>query len=234
MTGRLIVFEGVEGCGKTTQLRNLHEWIPQSKCVKHWHQVCAHTQADVLITREPGGTDLGKILRGIVLGDDQYQINADIDYRTELLLYAADRAQHVSEYLIPHLKHGAIILCDRYTDSTIAYQGYGRGLDRQLIDQLNAIATNGLQSDLTLWLDLDVEEGLARTQKRGKADRMEKSTLDFHHRVQQGFQELAAAYPDRIVRIDAQGDPDQIARRIQTIVEERFNQWATETDTAMQ
>lgn len=232
MIGRFIVFEGVEGCGKTTQLNTLNEWLPQSVVLQRWHQYVAPNHPNVIITREPGGTDLGQMLRGILLGQNQYQTRSEIDYRTELLLYAADRAQHVHEALMPQLQNGAIVLCDRYIDSTIAYQGYGRGLDRKLIDQLNAIATGGLQSDLTLWLDLDVEEGLARTQKRGEADRMEKSTLDFHHRVQQGFRELAIAHPDRIVRIDAQGSPQHIAQRIQTIVEERFHQWiATARET---
>lgn len=230
MMGRLIVFEGVEGCGKTTQIQKLYDWFYSKdyKCLEN--AISTPSNHPIVLTREPGGTELGQMLRGIVLGQDHYQIRADIDYRTELLLYAADRAQHVSEYLLPHLKQGAIILCDRYTDSTIAYQGYGRGLDRGLIDQLNAIATHGLQSDLTLWLDLDVENGLARTQKRGAADRMEKSTLDFHHRVQKGFQDLAAAYPERIVRIDAQGTPDQVAQQIQSIVEERFRQWSSDAN----
>ena len=229
MVGRFIVFEGIEGCGKTTQLQRLQGWLSQSQAMETFQSQTNQTSLpNVLTTREPGGTDLGQILRGIVLGQEGYQTKAEIDDRTELLLYAADRAQHVSEYLLPLLKQGRIILCDRYTDSTIAYQGYGRGLDRSLIDQLNAIATNGLQSDLTLWLDLDVEEGLARTQKRGEKDRMEQSTIDFHRRVQKGFQELAVAYPSRIARVDAQGNPDQVAQRIQAIVEQRLKQWSSE------
>lgn len=232
MIGRLIVFEGVEGCGKTTQIKRLYDWLSHSAEFKALRAIIGSpSNIPIFLTREPGGSELGQMLRGIVLGEDKYQIQADIYDRTELLLYAADRAQHVSECLLPQLRQDGIILCDRYTDSTIAYQGYGRGLDRNLIDQLNAIATNGLQSDLTLWLDLDVEEGLARTQKRGEADRMEKSTLDFHHRVQAGFQELALAYPERIIRIEAQGHPDQVAQRIQTIVAEKFKQWSLETDT---
>ena len=229
MIGRLIVFEGAEGCGKTTQIQRLHNWLANSQVLEQLnHHSGIPLTPDILVTREPGGTELGQMVRGMVLGQERYRTRAEIDYRTELLLYAADRSQHVSEYLLPLLQRGAIILCDRYTDSTIAYQGYGRGLDRGLIDQLNAIATNGLQSDLTLWLDLEVEEGLARTQKRGETDRMEKSTLDFHYRVQKGFQELALAYPERIVRIDAQGNPDQVAQRIQRVVEERLIQWKSE------
>ena len=224
MTGHFIVFEGVEGCGKTTQLRYLHQWLTHS----HDAQTLIaydNLSPQVITTREPGGTELGQMLRGIVLGQEQYQITTDIHSRTELLLYAADRAQHVDDCLLPHLQQGAIILCDRYTDSTIAYQGYGRGLDRALIDQLNAIATQGLQSDLTLWLDLEVELGLERMQKRGPIDRMEQTTINFHRRVQQGFQDLAQAYPERIVRIDASGTPEQVAQRIQVVVSNRLGQW---------
>lgn len=225
MIGRFIVFEGVEGCGKTTQLQRLQSWLADGP-IHHSHGMDNSGGAlEILLTREPGGTELGRMLRGILLGQENYTIDAAIDYRTELLLYAADRAQHVSEVLVPHLEKGGIVLCDRYTDSTIAYQGYGRGLDRTLIGQLNAIATHGLQSDLTLWLDLDVEIGLKRTQKRGAADRMEKSDLDFHRRVQRGFQDLAAAHPHRIERIDAEGEPEQVAQRIQTAILDRFSQW---------
>ncbi|MEM9216617.1 MAG: dTMP kinase [Cyanobacteria bacterium P01_F01_bin.150] len=234
MNGHLIVFEGVEGCGKTTQIQKLYDWLSYSKQFTKYSDGSIDVQCSeypIQITREPGGTALGQIIRGIVLGEDKYQLPADIDYRAELLLYSADRAQHVSEYILPYLKQGVVVLCDRYTDSTIAYQGYGRGIDRDLIEQLNAIATNGLQSDLTLWLDLDVEEGLARTRKRGDADRMEKSTLDFHHRVQRGFQDLAIAYPKRIARVDAQGHPDQVAQRIQGIVAEKFQQWDLALDS---
>ena len=114
----------------------------------------------------------------------------------ELLLYAADRAQHVEEVLKPHLQKGAIILCDRYTDSTIAYQGYGRGLDFKVIDQLNLLATGGLESNLTLWLDVDVEISLLRIKRRGtKKDRIEQADVRFHQRVQAGYTQLAKANP---------------------------------------
>jgi dTMP kinase len=119
-----------------------------------------------------------------------------------------------------------LILCDRYTDSTIAYQGYGRRLDRTLIEQLNQIATGGLTSDLTLWLDVDVELGLARAQRRGAIDRMENADLDFHHRVWQGFAELAAHHPDRMVRVDANSDEITVAQQVQAIVRQRIAQWS--------
>ncbi len=140
-------------------------------------------------------------------------------------MYAADRAQHVEGFIKPLLYQGNIILCDRYTDSTIAYQGYGRGLDLNLIHQLNQIATQGLESDLTLWLDIDVEIGLARTRNRGKMDRMEQANLEFHQRVQQGFEQLAQAHPDRIIPINGMLNIDQVTETIQLILTQKLTAW---------
>ena len=204
MTGRLIVFEGIEGCGKTTQACYLNAWLLERGF-------------NVVQTREPGGTRLGIAIRQLLLDSS----TEEMENTAELLLYAADRAQHV-QVLRRHLAQGSIILCDRYTDSTIAYQGYGRGLDRRVIDQLNAIATGGLTSDLTLWLDIEVEVGLNRVKQRGASDRIEQASIDFHHRVRQGFQELAEAYPDRIVRIDANLDKHAIAQQVQMVISERL------------
>lgn len=219
MPGKFIVFEGVEGCGKTTQLQKTYQWLAESG----W---CDRLQTkgiqQIVLTREPGGTALGTQLRQLLLTKtDQEAISPS----AELLLYAADRAQHVEQMLKPELAKGRLILCDRYTDSTIAYQGYGRGLSLDMIKQLNQIATSGLISDLTFWLDLDVAEGLARTQKRGTADRMEQADLSFHQRVQQGFAALAVAHPDRIVRIDASLSPTAVAEHIQTILHNKLMQW---------
>ncbi|MGJ5674619.1 MAG: dTMP kinase [Nostochopsis sp.] len=203
MNGKLIVFEGVEGCGKTTQIQLCSEWL-QSLGIS------------VLVTREPGGTSLGLELRRLLLQKSPEQSIAD---RTELLLYTADRSQHVEEELIPNLAAGKTILCDRYTDSTIAYQSYGRGLDMSLIHQLNSIATNGLESDITLWLDLDVEIGLAR--KRGTStmlDRIEQEAIAFHRRIQQGYTELAKTHPHRIVRINANANVEIVQKQIEKIL----------------
>lgn len=217
MQGKLIVFEGVEGCGKTTQMGYLRDWLQDSGWLNR--QSAEHIPS-VVVTREPGGTELGGGLRQLLLGH-QYPIQE----RAELLLYAADRSQHVEEFLKPQLSKGAIILCDRYTDSTVAYQGYGRGLSLSLIDQLNQLATQGLESDLTLWLDVDVEIGLARAKRRGATDRMEQADLAFHRRVQQGFAALALAHPHRIVRVDASGSEAGVQQEIQKIVQQRLNQW---------
>jgi dTMP kinase len=204
MSGKFIVFEGVEGAGKTTQIQQTAAWL----------QGFYGGDKSIVITREPGGTNLGRQIRQILLDD----LDGGIDRRAELLLYGADRAQHVASIIRPHLERGDIVLCDRFTDSTIAYQGYGRRFDRTEIDRVNQLATGGLQSDLTFWLDLDVTVGLDRVALRGQLDRMERATLDFHQRVRQGYQDLANIYPDRIVRIDADRSESSIQIEIQTIL----------------
>jgi dTMP kinase len=220
MQGRLVVFEGCEGCGKTTQLERSHQWLIDSGWLAQLQK--AGVIQHVVKTREPGGTELGQAIRQLLLDPLGKE---PIQDRTELLLYAADRAQHVEGFLHPLLAEGALILCDRYIDSTIAYQGYGRGLDQNLIHTLNQIATNGLQSDLTFWLDVEVETGLARAQRRSKRDRMEQADLAFHTRVHQGFAQLAAQNRDRMIRIDASPSADQVFEQIQAILQEKLASW---------
>ncbi|MDP5017138.1 MAG: dTMP kinase [Dolichospermum sp.] len=206
MSGKFIVFEGVEGCGKTTQMQLCFQWLES-------------LNISVVLTREPGGTELGKDLRALLL---EKSPNRPIGEVTELLLYAADRAQHIEEELKPNLATGKFILCDRYIDSTIAYQGYGRGLNMSIINQLNQIATGGLASDLTIWLDVDVEVGLSRKRGQAKLDRIEQETIAFHRRVQQGYTELAASNPSRILRIDGSGSQDFVQQSIQEILQQRL------------
>lgn len=217
--GKLIVFEGGEGAGKTTQLARTKTWLLHSGVLSQLQAAGCIT--DVLVTREPGGTAVGQQIRQLLLQSEP----GSLTDRTELLLYAADRAQHVEEELRPALEQGQLILCDRYTGSTITYQGYGRGFDLDLIHQLNQIATAGLVSDLTLWLDIDVELGLNRTRQRGAADRMEQSDYSFHQRVREGFQALAQAQPDQICRIDASQAEDDVAHAIQTVLMQHLCQW---------
>ena len=212
MDGRLIVFEGVEGAGKTTQMQRLI----------HWLQASCFLSTSLVATREPGGTELGKGLRRLLLDQGEGELVSD---RAELLMYAADRTQHVETFLKPQLALGTMVLCDRFTDSTIAYQGYGRGLDLDLIQQLNAIATGGLQSDLTFWLDINVEVGLARVRARGECDRIEQADVEFHRRVQQGFAELARQNPDRIIPINADRTEDEVAQEIQAILSRSLAAW---------
>lgn len=197
MSGLFVTFEGVEGAGKTTQLKLTEAWL-RSRSYQ------------VKTTREPGGTELGTGIRALLLQ------GGEVSDRSELLLLMADRAHHVETTIAPSLAQGYIVLCDRYYDSTIAYQGYGRGMDLEQIAQINRIATNGLQSDLTLWFDLDVNVGLMRAkQVSGQPDRMERLDLEFHQRVAEGFRELAEQERERIVRIDASQDIDRIQAQIQ-------------------
>jgi dTMP kinase len=201
MSGLFVTFEGVEGSGKTTQLKLTEAWLRS-------------LAYQVKTTREPGGTELGTSIRALLLQ------GGEVSDRAELLLLMADRAHHVETAIAPSLAQGYIVLCDRYYDSTIAYQGYGRGMDLEQIAQINRIATNGLQPDLTLWLDLDVKVGLVRAkQVSGQLDRMERLDLEFHQRVAQGFKELAEQERERIVSIDASQNVDRIQAQIQSQIQ---------------
>lgn len=220
MAGKLIVFEGGEGCGKSTQLQVLYQYLLADSNFQSLQQ--QRIVPDLIVTREPGGTNLGLQLRQMLL--DQHS-PTDLGHRAELLLYAADRAQHVEEVIRPALQEGSWVLCDRFVDSTMAYQGYGRGLDPDLIHQLNAMATDGLEADLTLWLALEAATGLARTRQRGQTDRMEQVDLAFHQRVQAGFETLAQQHPDRITKIDAAGTIETVTTAISAIVNQHLYQW---------
>jgi len=178
--GRFVVLEGIDGCGKTTQLEALSRWLPTSGLLA--------PGAQVVCTREPGGTFLGQALRQLLLHPPEGQAPCS---RTELLLYAADRAQHVEERILPALAAGHWVLSDRFTGSTVAYQGDGRGLDRELIAELEGMATGGLQADLTFWLELPLAAALRRRGDR-PADRIEAAGEPFLGRVAAGFARLAA------------------------------------------
>ncbi|WJI27609.1 dTMP kinase [Thermosynechococcus sp. B3] len=217
-TGLFIVLEGGEGAGKTTQMGAITTWLEDSGWLAKLRS--ADIDPPLLLTREPGGTPLGQGLRQLLLHSD-----LEIDPMAELLLYAADRAQHVATSIRPQLQRGGIVLCDRYTASTIAYQGYGRGLDLSLIEHINQIATAGLMPDLVLWLDLPVQVGLARTQRRGIADRLEQHAVAFHERVRQGFMALAKAGGDRWQRIAADQPTDQVSEAIQDCLAAHLHRW---------
>ncbi len=180
-----ITFEGGEGAGKSTQIAKTMAWLES-------------LGYSVLLTREPGGTPLGQEIRRILLHSEE-----PIMATTEVLLFAADRAQHVTSVIRPALADGKIVLCDRYADSTLAYQGYGRGISTDQLMLINQIATCGLVPDLTLWLDVPVIIGRERASRVKQPDRMEADTQAFHERIREGFQELYRQYPERIVRIDA-------------------------------
>ncbi len=210
--GRLVTFEGADGAGKTTQRDRAVAWLRSSGLLG---------DRPLVVTREPGGTALGQHVRHLLLSGDWAVAD-----RAELLLYAADRAQHVAEVVQPALESGALVVSDRFVDSTVAYQGFGRGQDLALIETLNQIATAGLVSDLTLWFDASIACCAARRQARsGPADRLEQSAIDFHERVREGFAQLAAREPDRIQRIDANGDADATFAATQTVLRDRLAAW---------
>jgi dTMP kinase len=203
-----ITFEGPEGGGKSTQARLLAE------------QLQREIARPVLLVREPGGTPIGDQIRTI-LHDLK---NTEMDAHAELLLYSASRAQLVSQVIGPHLARGGVVLCDRYADSTIAYQGYGRGLDREALAQITAFATGGLTPDLTLFLDIDPARGLARRKQGGEEwNRMDALELAFHTRVREGYRMLIANQPERWVTIDADKPPEAVQHAILTAVRSRLD-----------
>ena len=205
MRGRFLVLEGIDGCGKTTQLRQLAEWLPDSGLMPEG--------ATLHLTREPGGTPLGRALRELLLHPPDEAAPCP---EAELLMYAADRAQHVQRRIRPALERGDWVLSDRFSGSTLAYQGDGRGLDRALILDLERIATNGLMPDVTLWLDLPLEASMTRREERAE-DRIEAEGQAFLSRVATGFQVLAAER--NWVVIPADQRPEQVHKDIRRALE---------------
>jgi dTMP kinase len=203
LKGVFITFEGLDGCGKSTQMELLAEALRERGYV-------------VLVTREPGGTALGEAIRSILLDPRHRGMSA----RAEALLYAAARAHLVEEVIRPALSDGQVVLCDRYLDSSLAYQGYGRGLGTDDIIMLNIWATQGLFPDLTLFLDL--AESVRSTRLAAVPDRLEAEDEDFHRRVEEGYRLLLTQHRHRIRRIDATGDEAEVQRRVQAVVEEEL------------
>lgn len=203
--GCFITFEGIEGCGKTTQIRLLAAAL-------------ARAGKATLLTREPGGCPIADQIRAVLLD----AANSSMTPLAELLLYAAARAQHINEIVAPALAAGNIVLCDRFTDATVAYQGHGRRLDLGLIDRLNTIAAGSCRPDLTLLLDCPVATGLGRAMARIEAvsggapreERFENEAREFHERVRNGYLTLAAAEPQRFIVIDGSSDIEQTAATI--------------------
>ena len=203
MGGAFITFEGIDGCGKSTQLRMLAGELRVRGL-------------PVIATREPGGTPLGQRLRTALL-----DVKEEVDPLTELLVFAADRAQHVRKHLLPALERNQIVLSDRYADATVAYQGAGRGFKPELIEEIVQLATDGLKPDLTLLFDLSVADAAIRTRKRvqsKRTDRLDVENEDFHMRVRNAYVEIAKAEPDRFRIIDARGSVDETQRRVMEIV----------------
>ena len=199
-----ISFEGIEGSGKSTQTKRLAGYF-RSKGQK------------VINTVEPGGTNIGQQIRELLLEPENH-----MEPLTELLLYYASRAQHVREVIYPAILDDTIVITDRFSDSTVAYQGYARGIDLKLLSRLNEIVNPDLKPFLTFMLDLDVEEGLKRNRKASKEDRFELETVEFHKRVRKGFLQIASEEPERIKVIDASRNPDEISEEIIKIIEEQW------------
>ncbi len=207
-----ITLEGIEGSGKTSQIPEIVAFFREKG------RTC-------IATREPGGTGIGKKIRSILLDPESRGLVS----MAELLLYNADRVQHIDSVIRPHLEKGDIVLCDRFFDATLVYQGYARGLDLEMIRRLHLLTCGNMKPDLTLLLDLDPEIGLKRAwsdidngDRTGDESRFEEEKLDFHVRVRNGYLELAEIEPERFVIIDAAGERKQVSRRIKAILEKRI------------
>ena len=200
--GLFITFEGPDGCGKTTQMKLLAEYLEKRG-------------KEVVLTREPGGKGLGEKVREILLNYD-----GEVSDRCESFLFLADRAQNIDIIVNPAVRTGKIVLCDRHIDSTVAYQGYGRGLDIERINLLNNLATNGQKPDLTFVFDIDVDTSMQRVGK--EKDRMENAGTDFHNRVRAGYLELAKQEPERIKVIDATKSIEEIHKEVVNILDRFF------------
>ena len=207
-----ITFEGIEGCGKTTQLGLMARHL-------------AARGHDVVVTREPGGCPIADRVREILLDAG----NKAMAPLTELLLYAAARAQHVAEIIAPALESDHVVLCDRFTDATIAYQGYGRGLDRSVVDELNRLAAGSIRPSLTVLVDCPVEVGLGRAMARingstgAREERFELESLQFHRKVRDGYLKLAEKEPERFIVIDGSGTIEQTEAAIVSAVLNRLS-----------
>ncbi|MBK5291636.1 MAG: dTMP kinase [Acidobacteriia bacterium] len=210
--GLFLTFEGNDGSGKTTQIRRL-----LARLRKEGFQV--------LETAEPGGTPIGMQIRRILLDP----ANQDLDPTAELLLYFASRAQNVAQWITPALAAGQVVVCDRFTDSTLVYQGAGRGLGKDVVDALHRVACGALQPDVTIYLDIDLETSLERARARNRdhggpaesrpaESRMDDQPVEFHRAVRQGYLELAAREPQRVRVIEAKGDPGTIEQSIWQLV----------------
>jgi dTMP kinase len=205
--GKFITFEGGEGVGKSTNIEFCRNLLQQQGI-------------EVLVTREPGGTEIAEIIREELLKKTHSERMSDV---TELLLVFAARAQHIETFIKPALERGCWILCDRFTDSTIAYQGFGRGLEVELIEQLKIIAQQGIEPDKTFLLDAPVDVGMGRARSRGPADRFEIEQLDFFNRVREGFLSIAASSPVRIEMINAAQSLTAVQSDLQAAVNQLLN-----------
>lgn len=202
--GFFVTIEGCEGVGKSTLLRGLEEYLE-------------NLGREAIFTREPGGTEVAERIRAVILDPE----NDAMTPTAELLLYAAARAQHTEEKIIPAVRDGKLVICDRYSDSTLAYQSYARGLDRGECLAADEIARRGIKPDLTVFLDLSPERGFARKGGADKGDRLEREKIDFHERVYAGFRAIAESDPDRVVAVDASKSKEEVLAAVVSLLKER-------------
>jgi len=206
--GYFITLEGIEGSGKTTQARRLAERLEEMGY-------------DVVLTREPGGTPAGMRMRSVLLDPD----SKGLDPMAEMLMYCADRAEHMAKVIRPALAKGDVVICDRHSDATVAYQGYGRGIEPELIKRLNEISTGGIKPDLTFVFELNTVLGLTRAIDRNEdtgtedESRFEREELEFHERIREGYLDIASKEPERVKVIDASGTEDEVFRIFSRLVE---------------
>lgn len=204
--GFFVTFEGCDGCGKTT-------------CINKVSRLLNENGIEHILTREPGGSKIAEQIRNIILDKS----NTEEDPRTEALLYAASRRQHLVEIVLPALKSGKIVLCDRYLDSSLAYQGYARNIGIDNIMSINSFAIENVMPDLTFFLDLSPEDGLKRIQSRKRdSDRLDQEKLSFHKKVYEGYQIVNNKFKDRIVRIDASKSPEEVSDEVCAILLSRL------------
>ena len=202
--GKFITFEGCDGCGKSTQLSLLIDYLKENG-VPH------------IFTREPGGGKISEAIRGILLSGK----NTEMSDECEALLYAAARAQHIKDRVEPALQEGKLVVCDRYVDSSFAYQAYARGLGMEFVEKINAFALEGFLPDVTVFFDLSPKEAFARKKGADEDDRMELAGLAFHERVYEGYLDLAKKYPDRFVVINARKSIEEIASEVLAVLKEK-------------
>jgi dTMP kinase len=202
--GKFITFEGCEGVGKSTQIRALKAYL-EERGIDH------------IVTREPGGSAIAEKIRDIILSSE----NEGMDYACEALLYAAARAQHLKDMVIPALERGAIVICDRFVDSTFAYQGIARGLGEEFVDQLNRLSTKGIMPDITIFLDFPPQLSFKRKGGADREDRLESQDMEFHAKVYEGYKILARREPQRFVSIDASGSKNETREKVLAALKSR-------------
>lgn len=202
--GKFITVEGGEGSGKTTVIQRLKEYLSDKSL-------------DFIVTREPGGIEIAEQIRNVILDTR----NTSMDARTEALLYAASRRQHMAERVIPALNEGKIVICDRFIDSSLVYQGHARGIGMDKVMAINEFAIEGYMPDVTLYLDIDPESGLKRIHKNEdrEVNRLDLEAMDFHYKVREGYMKLMEQFPERIRKIDASGNCDEVFEAVRTAID---------------